>query len=63
MAGRTARQDTHPNCKRLTKTEEEVIIQYVLDWDSRGYSLVLADMEDMANILLRDRNGGTIGKN
>ena len=52
MSGRTAQQDTHPNNKRLTKTEEEVIVQYVLDWDSRGYSLVFQDDEDMANSLL-----------
>jgi hypothetical protein len=59
MAGRTARQDTHPNCKRLTKIKEEVLVQYILDWDSRGYSLVLKDVKDMANSLLRDRGGGT----
>lgn len=62
MAGRPARQDTHANNKRLTKIEEEVIVQYVLDWDSRGYSLVLADVEDMANSLLRDRGSGAVGK-
>jgi hypothetical protein len=45
------------------RTIEEVLVQYVLDWDSRGYSFVLKDVENMANSLLRDRGGGAVGIN
>lgn len=62
MNGRSARQDLQPNSTRLTKLEEEVMVRRVLDLDLRGFSPRLADVEDIANLLLADRNAGRVGK-
>src|SRR5690554_5045973 len=62
MNGRRARQDTHANSKKMTELEEEAIIKYILDLDSRGFSPQLRDVEDMANLLLTERDASRVGK-
>ena len=62
MNGRSARQDLQPNSTRLTKLEEEAMVRHVLDLDLRGFSPRLADVKDIANLLLADRNTGRVGK-
>lgn len=62
MNGRSARQDLQPNSTKLTKLEEEAMVQHVLDLDLRGFSPRLTDVEDIANLLLADRNAGCVGK-
>jgi hypothetical protein len=49
--------------QNLTTVEEEVIVQYILDRDSRGFSPRVADVGDMANLLLRKRHARPVGKN
>ena len=61
MAGRTSRPETRPNCQKLTELEEEVIIQNILDLDSRGFAPRLAGVEDMANYILESRGGNASG--
>ena len=39
---------------KLTKTENEVIIQHILKLDERGYPPRLSDVEGMANSLLAE---------
>ena len=41
---------------KLLKTEEEVIIQHILDLDSRGFPPRLAAVKDMADSLLAARH-------
>jgi hypothetical protein len=60
--GRTPRHDIRANSTKLTPIEEEVIIQYILDLDSRGFAPRLAGVEDMANLLLNSRGGKYVGK-
>jgi hypothetical protein len=48
--------------KRLTKLEEEVILDYILDLSLRGVPLIKALVRDMADRLLRERGGKPIGK-
>ena len=36
-AGRPARRDTMPNSKKLTQSEEEAIVQYVIELDARAF--------------------------
>jgi transcriptional regulator with XRE-family HTH domain len=55
MAGRTSRSETRPNRHKLTELEEEVIIQYILDLDDRGFGPRLTSIEDIANYLLETR--------
>jgi hypothetical protein len=46
----------------LTEAEEDVIVQYILQLDSRGFSPRKADVEDMANLLLAKRDARRGGK-
>jgi hypothetical protein len=61
-AGTQQRRDCTPNAMKLTPTEEDVIVQYILDLDSRGYPPRLADVAAMANLLLAERQGGVVGQ-
>jgi len=61
-AGRPIRRDTMPNSKKLTKSEEEAIIQYIIELDSRSFLPRLYSIEDIANQLLRVRDAPPIGK-
>ena len=45
----------------LTKVEEKVVIEYILNLDSRGFPPRLADMADIANSLRAKRNLGQVG--
>ena len=60
-AGRPARRDCQPNLKRLTKLEEEVIVAYILELDSRGFAPTLSTVRDMADQLLTARGAGNVG--
>jgi molybdate-binding protein len=41
-AGIAARRDCQANSKKLTKLEEEVIIKFIIELDTRGFSPTLA---------------------
>ena len=62
MAGRTHRPETRPNRHKLTDLEEEVLIRYILNLDSRGFAPRLAGVEDMANRILQSRGRDPVGK-
>jgi hypothetical protein len=63
MKGQTAKADSHNARSKLTKIEEEGIVRYILDQDSRGFSPRIADVGDMANLLLQKRDARHVGKN
>jgi hypothetical protein len=48
---------------RLRPTEEDAIVQHVLDLESRGFPLSHADVKAMADFLLAERNQCPIGSN
>jgi hypothetical protein len=50
--GRQSRRDIQPKSRKLTDLEESVIVQYVLDLDSKGFPPRLRGVEDIANRLL-----------
>lgn len=62
-AGKRMRRDCEANSKRLTKLEEEAIVQQVLDQSERGLAPSKAYVRDMADKLLRARGGNPVGKN
>ena len=62
MNGRRSRANCPINSALLRKSEEEAIVQYILDLDERGFPPRIAGVEDMANLLLEARNGGCVGK-
>ncbi len=61
-ASRTARRNTPPNSKKLTQSEEEAVVQYVLELGSRSFLPRLRSVEDIANQLLRVHNVPPVGK-
>jgi hypothetical protein len=61
-AGMLARRDTTTKSRRLTDSEEEAIVQYVLELGTRSFPLRLCGVEDMANHLLRVRDAPPVGK-
>jgi hypothetical protein len=56
------RPNTRPNSHKLTATEEQTIVQYILDLDSRGFAPRLCEVADMANKLLGVRRGELVSK-
>jgi hypothetical protein len=62
MSGRPPRNDTRANSLNLTELEEGVIVNYILDRDSRGFSPRQADVEDIANYLRKCRRAKPVGK-
>jgi hypothetical protein len=61
--GKPARCDTMPNSRILSELEEETIVQYILDLDSRGYPCRISVVKDIGNQLLTARNAQPVGKN
>lgn len=62
MAGRPSETHAHSSQSNLTITEEDAIIQYISQLDSRGLSPQKADVEDMANLLLLKRDERRVGE-
>jgi len=59
--GVTPRSELRQAMHKLTKTEEEVILQRVLDLDARGFSPRISSIEEMANLILESRGAGRVG--
>jgi hypothetical protein len=60
-ASKPARHDCQPNSKKLTQLEEEVIVSYILDLDSRGFPPTYAAVRNIADSLLAARGVGQVG--
>ncbi|OBS17615.1 hypothetical protein FPOA_11933 [Fusarium poae] len=60
--GIQSRCDCTPNSRKLSDLEEQIIIQFLLDLDSRGFPARLRFVEEMANSLLADRDASPVGK-
>jgi hypothetical protein len=60
--GRLPRHDLPANSRRLTDSEEEAIVRYILELDTRSFPPRLYSVEDMANQLLCVRDAPPIGK-
>ena len=63
MSGRTSKNDSRNGRQKLTKSEEDAIVEYILDLDERAFPPRIAGVEDMANLLLESRDGGCVGPN
>jgi hypothetical protein len=60
--GIKSRSDWIPKSRKLSDLEEQIIVQFVIDLDSRGFPSRLRFVEEMANSLLADRNASPVGK-
>lgn len=63
IQGILSTRDTVNKAQKLTKLEEEAIVRYILDLDSRAFPPRRSAVEDMANRLLGARDSGRVGKN
>ena len=63
LRGITSRSQTRPNSYKLTATEEQTIIRYILDLNARGFAPRLCEVADMADKLLGIRGRELVGKN
>ena len=61
-SGKPTRRNSPVNSKKLTQTEEEAIVRYILELATRSFPPRLYSMEDMANQLLRVRDAPPVGK-
>ncbi|KAL9572022.1 hypothetical protein ACKAV7_003739 [Fusarium commune] len=57
-----SQRDTTPKSRKLSDLEEQAIIRFILDLDSRGFPPRLRGIEEMANRLLADRDAPPVGK-
>jgi Tc5 transposase DNA-binding domain/helix-turn-helix, Psq domain len=62
MNSRIDIRERRPVAHKLTELEEEVLLRYILDLDTRGFAPRLAGVEDMANYILESRGGKRVGK-
>ena len=61
-AGKLARRDCEANSKKLTKVEEEAIVDRILELDAQGKGPTRTMVQDMANDLLAARGEGPVGR-
>ncbi|KAL2889053.1 hypothetical protein HOO65_030554 [Ceratocystis lukuohia] len=60
--GIQSRCDWVPKSRKFSDPEEQIIVQFILDLDSRGFLARLRGVEEMANRLLADRDASPVGK-
>src|SRR6478735_6554923 len=59
--GIQARADMIPKSRKLSDLEEQILIHFILDLDSRGFPPRLRGVKDMADQLLADRDAPPVG--
>jgi hypothetical protein len=62
-AGQSSQADRWPTTMSLTKLEEDVVVEHVIDLIDSGFLPRLADVADMANSLHAERGLGQVGIN
>jgi hypothetical protein len=62
IKGRTSRTEYRPKKLNLNETEEEVIVQYILDKYKRGFALRINNVGDIADLILKSRGACPVGK-
>ena len=62
MKGRTSITEYRPATHALTEIEEEVVVQYILSLDLRGFPPLIGDVAAIANNILTSRGTCHVGK-
>ena len=60
VQGIAPKRGTPAATRKLTQQEEDVLVRWILDMDSRGYAPRVGDVSRKANILLTERVRGTL---
>jgi len=60
LNGTTYRIEQRANCHKLTKEEEDSLVQWIMSMDQRGAAPRPSHVKDMANILLSNRGSSNI---
>ena len=55
LEGTMSRRDTTPNSRKLTPTEEESLLQRILELDKQGFPPRISTVREFANIILESR--------
>ena len=58
-----SRRDSTPNSRKLTSYEESALVQYILDLDSYGFPPRPQAVQEMADLLLSERDESPVGIN
>jgi hypothetical protein len=61
--GIQSRRNTMPNSRKLSDLEEDTLLEFIVDLDSRGYPPRLSGVEEMANRRLANCHASPVGKN
>ena len=62
LRGMPPRRTISANSRKMTDLEETVLVEHILDLDSKGFPPWLCVVEDMANRILATRNRGRVGQ-
>jgi hypothetical protein len=62
LRGMPPRRTISANSRKMTDLEETVLVEHILDLDSKGFPPRLCVVEDMANRILATRNRGRVGQ-
>jgi len=62
-AGTTSRRDSIANSRNMTTIEESIIVQHIIDLDSRGFPPTPQVVAEMANKLRSERGMAQVGPN
>jgi hypothetical protein len=63
LAGTSSQRNCTPNSMNLSITEEEVVVQHILDLEAQGFPPQLAAVKDMADSLFAERYRDPVGQN
>lgn len=63
LLGRTPREESVANCKKLTELEEDAIVVRILDLDLRGFPPTKPILRAMSDKLLAEKGGKPVGIN
>ena len=61
--GTPSRRDISIKSKNLTDLEEEVVVEYILELDAKGFPPRVVHVQNMADRILRQRGTRRVGKN
>jgi hypothetical protein len=63
LIGVSAKCDTTPKARKLSVSQEDALVKYILNLNARGFSPKPRYMREMTNVLVAHDLNKTVGKN